>query len=673
MHADLDWLPERPDWPELLAQARSAPSSEAVPLYRALASCRIDFTRTVKLDRAVQAQLRSPAGLTPVRLAVLGSSTLTHLLPAIRVAGLRRGLWIEIYEAPFGTYRQELADPGSPLHTFCPNAVLLALDARHVLELEHAGGPGHGLATMRECWRLATDSLACAVLQQTLLPVFPPVLGNNEHRLCQSPAAVVDRTNHCLRETSTAAGVQLLALDVFARTEGLAHWHDPALWHRAKQEVHPAAAPLYGDQVARVLAALLGQTAKCLVLDLDHTLWGGGIGDDGLEGIVLGQGSAAGEAHLELQRYALALRDRGVVLAVCSKNDEANALLPFEQHPEMLLRRNDIACFVANWDDKATNLRRIARELNLGLDALVFVDDNPVERGLVRRELPEVHTPAMPEDPAEYVRVLASAGYFEGLGVTGEDRQRAASYSALAAARRAAADGPGTATDLDSYLASLHMELLWSPFDTPGRARITQLINKTNQFNLTTRRTVEPEIARLITRPDVLTLQLRLRDIYGDHGMIAALIAEPISTTHPDIPGGPRATFMPQPHRGMNGVDEPQPTPEPTDLLITDWLMSCRVLGRNVEHATLALLAEQARARGVRRLIGRYLPTPKNTMVRDLYPRLGFTLLEQGPGDATLWSLDLAGFHPQPVPIDCHPAASPNTATNASSAHIPYK
>ncbi|GAC1420351.1 MAG: HAD-IIIC family phosphatase [Acidobacteriaceae bacterium] len=650
MYADLDWLPERPDWPELLAQARSAPPAEALPLLRALASSRIDFTRTLKLDRAAQAKLHHPEGLTPVRLAVLGSSTLTHLLPAIRVAGLRRGLWIEVYEAPFGTYRQELADPVSSLHSFRPTAVLLALDADHAVDLEHAGGPGHALTTMRECWRLATNSLSCAVLQQTLLPIFPAVLGNNEHRLSHSPAAIVERTNNCLREASTAAGVQLLALDTFARTAGLARWHDPALWHRAKQEVHPAVAPLYGEQVARLLAALLGQTAKCLVLDLDHTLWGGGIGDDGLEGIVLGQGSAAGEAHLELQRYALALRDRGIVLAVCSKNDEANALLPFERHPEMLLRRADIACFVANWDDKAANLRRIARELNLGLDALVFVDDNPVERGLIRRELPEVHVPEMPEDPAGYVPVLAAAGYFEGLGVTDEDRQRAASYAALSAAR-SAGNRPEAATDLNSYLESLHMELLWSPFDATSRARITQLINKTNQFNLTTRRTVEPEIAQLTTRPEVLTLQLRLRDIYGDHGMIAVVTAEP-----PPEPLG--APFMPQPHRGMGGENEPQPTPEPTDLLITDWLMSCRVLGRKVERATLNLLVEQARTRGARRLIGRYLPTAKNAMVRDLYPGLGFTLLQQGPGEATLWSLDLASYQPAAVPIDCNPPES---------------
>jgi FkbH-like protein len=477
---------------------------------------------------------------------------------------------------------------------------------------------------------MARQAFQCAVVQQAVMPSFAPVLGNQEHRLAGSPASLVDQVNAALPAAAADEGVSVLALDAFAREQGLRRWYDAGLWYRAKQEVHPAMSPLYGEQVARVVGALLGQSRKCLVLDLDNTLWGGVIGDDGLEGIVLGQGSAAGEAYLELQLYAKRLMERGVVLAVCSKNDEANALAPFERHAEMALRRGDIACFVANWQDKAANLRRIAQELNLGLDALVFVDDNPAERGLVRKELPMVAVPQMPDDPAEYVRVLAAAGYFEGLGVTDEDRARAAQYAANA---RREAGRVESATDLVGYLAGLGMELAWQRFDAAGLGRIVQLINKTNQFNLTTRRVVEAEIERALGRPDVLGLQFRLKDMYGDNGMIGVTLCESASA------------------EGLKAAGFPGVAVEEGDGFVGIWLMSCRVLGRQVEEATMNVLAEQARAMGLRRIFGCYLPTAKNSMVREHYGRLGFELVATAADGATLWKLELERFQERATQI----------------------
>jgi FkbH-like protein len=632
LDTDLDWLPERADWQKLLEEAKGLELPYALEQYRLLADSRIDFARTVKLDRAIQRRLRTTLasdilGFTSVRLALLGSSTLSHLIPGIRVAGLRRRLLIDVYEGPYGTYRQELADTRSGLHQFKPTVLVLALDARHLVQM---ASPDLALEAMRDCWQTAKQAFACAVIQQAVMPIFSPLLGNQEHRLTTSPASMVEKINAELRRAAEEQGVSVLALDTFAREEGIRRWYDPALWYRAKQEVHPAMSPLYGEQVARIAAALVGRSRKCLVLDLDHTLWGGGIGDDGLDGIVLGQGSAAGEAHVELQRYAKGLMERGVVLAVCSKNDEANALLPFEQHPDMLLRRSDIACFVANWQDKPANLRKIARELKLGLDALVFVDDNPVERGLVRKELPMVEVPEMPEDPAEYVRVLAAAGYFEGLGVTGEDRERAAQYAANAKreAGISAAAGEGAATDLQSFLAGLRMELEWKPFDPAGRARIVQLINKTNQFNLTTRRRTDAEVEQMMQQPAALTMQFRLKDIYGDNGMIGIIIAAPAAET------------------GLHGATA-------ADRAIDTWLMSCRVLGRQVEDAMMNVLAEQAKACGVRRIFGQYIPTAKNAMVREHYARMGFELVETSAEGATIWVLDLAAYSPKETQIAC--------------------
>lgn len=650
MESDLVWLPEQLGWHEDLSSARSLGSRglpEALRRYRALACSRMDLALTVKLDRAVQASLErarssgvDPAGFTRVRLALLGSSTLSHLLAGIRIAGLRRGLLIEVYQSAYGTWRQELGDRESGLHSFRPDALLLALDARHLVDVERVGGTGSALSLLRETWRSARETLGCAILQQTILPVFPPVLGNAEHLLPESAAAFVEHLNAELPQAATEAdGVHLLALHRLAAEHGVHRWHSPGLWFRAKQEVHPAMAPVYGDHVARVVAGLLGQTAKCLVLDLDHTLWAGGIGDDGLEGIVVGQGTAAGEAHLELQRYALALRERGVLLAACSKNDHSNAILPFEHHPGMLLRREHFACFIANWDDKAMNLRRIASELNLGLDALVFVDDNPAERGLIRRELTEVKVPEMPEDPAEYVPTLAAGGYFELLGITGEDRSRANLYGQTGFRNTHTAETQaGDKTSLEGYLTSLNMELNARPFDRPGRARIVQLVNKTNQFNLTTRRVLDSEVDRLAADPDAITLQLRLRDIYGDHGMIAVVVAEK----------------APVRRNGMAGIlpdQEGKLRFGPGDWIITQWLMSCRVLGRRIEYATLNLLVEQAAVHGVRRLLGVYRPTAKNGMVRELYDRMGFEAFHASGEGTSVWALQVAEYQRTAAPI----------------------
>jgi FkbH-like protein len=341
-------------------------------------------------------------------------------------------------------------------------------------------------------------------------------------------------------------------------------------------------------------------------MDLDNTLWGGVIGDDGLEGIRLAQGDATGEAHLSVQRYALALRERGIVLAVSSKNNDDVARLPFRSHPEMLLREENIAVFQANWSDKVTNIRAVADELSLGLDAMVFLDDNPAEREIVRQFLPEVAVPELPEDPALYARTLSAAGYFEAVSLSNEDLKRAELYQDNA--RRVALQKQFV--DIESYLASLEMEIIFQPFDETGRARIAQLIGKSNQYNLTTRRYTEAEVDQLMRDPRCFTLQTRLIDKFGDNGMISVVVCR----TSGD------ATWE-----------------------IDTWLMSCRVLGRCVEQAVLAEIVAAARREGVRTLIGKYLPSGRNQMTADHYSKLGFTLTGKEPASgATNWELAIA-------------------------------
>ncbi len=340
-----------------------------------------------------------------------------------------------------------------------------------------------------------------------------------------------------------------------------------------------------------------------------HYRWGGVMGEDGLEGIIVGPGTALGEGFASFQDYCRELARRGVILAACSKNDEADALEPFERHPEMVLRREDIASFVANWSDKATNLRLIANEIGIDLNSLVFIDDNPFERNLVRRELPMVSVPELDQDPATYANTIADAGYFESVAFTDADRQRTAHYQTNLA--RIALQPP--AVDLDSYLRDLNMKLIWRRFDRLGLARITQLINKTNRFNLTTRRYTDVEVLDMMHDPAVIGLQLRLQDRFGDNGMIAIIIGR------------------------LRGND---------DLLIDTWLMSCRVLGRRVERAMLNLVASEAARLGAQRLIGVYVPSKKNEMVLGHYKCLGFRSTDIDAAGRVRFVLDLDTFSP---------------------------
>ena len=605
-----------------------------------LSRTRLDFIRTNVLDAAVaRAFPRGPAGLgtKPIRLAVLGTSTTAHLQPGIRMGALRRGLWVTTYEPEYGQYLQDLLDPSSGLHRFEPNAILFALDSDtltagfepSMTAAEADAAFDLTVQRIEQSWALAQDAFRSPIMMQTPMPVFPSLMGSNEHRLPGSRSNALIRLNVRLRSMADQAGVDLVALDDHVASDGLDGWHDAALWHRAKQEVTPAATPVYGDLVARVLAAYQGRSAKCLVLDLDNTIWGGVVGDDGTDKLVLGQGSALGEAFVGVQRYAKNLAQRGVILAVCSKNDEANALEPFERHPDMILRRADIACFVANWTDKAANLRTIAERLNIGVDSLVFLDDNPFERNLVRAALPEVAVPEVPDDPALIPRCLAAAGYFESLSITADDRARTAQYRDNEDRKAILA----SATDLPSYLRGLDMRLLWGPFDPVGLPRIVQLVNKTNQFNLTTRRITADEAKAVMGEPTSVGLQIRLLDRFGDNGMIAVVIGH---------------------LRGR-------------DLVIETWLMSCRVLGRGVEDATLDLVVGEAKRLGATRIVGEYRPSAKNGMVRDHYRKLGFTANREDD-DAAWWTLALADRQRRETFMSVERSTSPDSVQNAGDS-----
>jgi FkbH-like protein len=625
MNPFLPWLLPIADIGEQVRAARAiGDPGERFARLRALAQHPFTFAETLSFDRALTEALAAlPAkdrGVPELRLAWLCSSTTDHLVPSARVAALRRGLLLESYTCGYGQHRQEALEPPPELVAFRPKAVLFGLDPFEGLPTPRLDASATEVDEavrawvdeLRGLWDHAREAHGAIVLQQTIPNVQAPLFGFYEHAVPAAPTHVTDTLNHALADAAVREGVLVLDLDGWAARAGHEAWFPPARWHHAKQLVAPALAPLYGEFVARCVGAAVGASKKVLVLDLDNTVWGGVIGDEGVDGIVLGPGSAAGEAHLAFQRFAKGLAERGVILAVCSKNTPSIAEEAFRRHPEMVLRPGDIAAFYANWDDKPQNLRRIAEELNVGLDALVLVDDNPVERALVRAELPMVGVPELPEDVAGYARRVSDAGYFDAASFTVDDRKRARQYEENAQREQSRV----IASDVNAFLRGLEMHLEVAPFDDASFVRIVQLINKTNQFNVTTRRYTEAELRAAIAAPGVVHFSARLKDRFGDNGLIAVVLAKP----------GERAG----------------------EQLIDTWLMSCRVLGRGVEQETLNVLVNAAKSNGVHTLVGEYRPTAKNGIVRDLFERLGFSALPAAEGGAALWKLSLADFERRP-------------------------
>jgi FkbH-like protein len=609
---DLCWLPSPPE--DFASQCRAivADRDHIGTRLQHLACHALSSTQLVRLAKSIneaRASQASLAPLTPFRLGVVGNGTLDTIVPALVASAARHGIALDCTVAEYDQFLQEAISPDSPINRVRPDAVLVALDYRGLNLQCTLGDPAAEeagiddalgiLTTIRQALHRHGGAIS---IVQTVAPPPEGLFGSFDRLLPGTARHMVDGLNRAIVDSMSGTADVLLDIAGLAETVGLAQWHSPAQWNMAKLPFADDFVPLYADHVVRLIAALRGKSRRCLVLDLDNTLWGGVIGDDGLDGIKLAQGDPTGEAFLTVQKLALALRERGIALAISSKNNDDVARAPFRSHPEMLLREDHLAVFQANWDDKATNLTAIADALSLGLESLVLLDDNPAERALVRRLAPQVAVPELPDDPALFARTLAAAGYFEAVAFSEEDRRRAAFYQGNAE-RVALAQRVGS---LDDFLASLDMTIEFHPFDSVGRQRIAQLINKSNQFNLTTRRYTEAEVEAAQRDPACFTLQVRLTDRFGDNGMISVIICR---------------------ERGDTAWE------------IDTWLMSCRVLGRGVEAAVLTELSHHARERGIRSLIGIYRPTNRNAMVREHYPKLGFALHGEGQDGTTEWQI----------------------------------
>jgi FkbH-like protein len=559
-------------------------------------------------------ELREHVPLRPCRLAVLRSFTLEPMIPVLNAAALVAGFDLTVHLSPFNAYAQEILSPGSPLYSFDPEIAVLAVQTRDIAPAlwDHwtqtpaaacAEAVEHALDSFRSWIRAFRANSSAHLLIHNLEQPVAPAFGMLDSQREQGQAAAVFTFNRELRRLAAAVpGVYVLDYDALVARHGRGTWHDERKWLTARMPIAASNLQYLAEEWVRALHPLLGKVAKVLVTDLDNTLWSGVIGEDGIEGIKLGA-DYPGACHLALQRALLDLSERGILLAACSKNNPEDALAVLERHPEMLLRPRHFATMRLNWTAKAENLRDIARELNLGTESLAFLDDNPVERDHVRTELPEVTVLDWPDDPLAYAQSVRRAPVFERLALSAEDGARNRYY----AEQRKRDEMARQAGSIEDFYRSLGQRVEVMPAANGNVLRVAQLTQKTNQFNLTTHRYSEQQIAGLSASPDCRVYAVRVTDRFGDNGIVGAVIT-----------------------RDNGEVCD-------VDTLV----LSCRVIGRTVETAILSFLVEDCRARNLRELRGWFRPTAKNAPAADFYRQHNFQTILSEDG-ATLWSLPVA-------------------------------
>jgi len=558
-------------------------------------------------------QIRDKLPLRPYRIVFLRSFTVEPAIPLLRASAFVNGIDLTVHIGDFNAYAQEVLDQDSSLYKFAPDAVVLTVRTADVapdlwqtfadLSAEEAAQASRRVSNSFTQWiRAFRERSQAALIVHNLEQPARPACGIFDAQSESSQAGAIRQINDEIRRAAAEQrGVYVLDYDALVARQGRLRWKDERKWLTARMPIAADQLLSLSREWMRFLAPLTGRIAKALVVDLDNTLWGGIIGEDGMTGIKC-DAEYPGAAYQALQRVMLDLSKRGILLAICSKNNLDDAMEALNNHPGMMLRPKHFAAMRINWSDKAQNLREIASELNIGIDSLAFVDDNPVEREQIRAALPEVMVIELPDDPLEYAATLRECPAFERLTLSAEDQQRTALY----AEQRERAEAEQSFQSKEDFYRFLEQEAEIAPVLPATLARIAQLTQKTNQFNLTTRRYTEQQIADMAERPAWQVTSIRVRDRFGDHGLVGVAI------THDE-----------------DGVCE-----------IDTFLLSCRVIGRTVETALLSYLADGAAARGCRQLIGWFLPTKKNVPAKDFYAQHEFQL-DQQTSNGSCWSFDL--------------------------------
>ena len=537
---------------------------------------------------------RDCTGFHTLRVALIGDSATQLLAKALRGMSIEHSFQMHLFEAAYNQVERQFMDPSSELYEFDAD-IIVVFQSTHKLGEYHSGLPIEGQASLAD-ERLSFVASICEnpslankkIIYFNYSEIEDTVFGSYANKVTSSLSYQVRKLNFELMNLSQQYP-NLFICDIAGLQNkfGRDFMFAPNVYVSTEMILSVDALPYVASRVMDIICAIKGQFKKCLILDLDNTVWGGVIGDDGLEGIQLGHGLGIGKAFTEFQMWVKKLKQRGIIICVVSKNDEETAKEPFEHHPDMVLKLDDIAVFQANWETKVDNIRTIQRILNIGFDSMVFLDDNPFERNIVRENIPGITVPELPEDPGEYLEYLYSLNLFETASYSQADKDRTKQYQVEA--QRVSLQK--TFENEADFLKSLDMVSTVSGFTKFNTPRIAQLSQRSNQFNLRTVRYTEADITALAEDPNVIDLSFTLEDKFGDNGLIAVII--------------------------MKRQDA-------ETLFVDTWLMSCRVLKRGMENFTLNTMVERARKAGYQRIIGEYLPTTKNKMVEQHYTDLGF-------------------------------------------------
>ncbi len=533
-------------------------------------------------------------GLKAIKVAVLGDSATQFLVQALRGEGYEKGFDLQIQEADFNQIERQVFDPSSELYEFKPEIVIVFQSSHKLLGKynklkpeQHSLFASFELESMTNIYLALAKNAQAKIIFYNYTEIDDAVFGNHANKTESSFLFQLRKLNYELMlYASQNTGLFLCDISSIQNQVGKANFFHTSVYINTEMVLSIDVLPKVAARTVDLISAIHGTIKKCVILDLDNTTWGGIIGDDGLENIQIGN-LGIGKAFSEFQYWVKKLKNRGIIVAVCSKNTEAVAIEPFESHPDMVLDLEDIAVFIANWENKADNIRHIQRVLNIGFDSMVFLDDNPFERSIVRENIPGICVPELPEDPADFLEYLYSLNLFETISFSFEDTERTKLYQ-IEAKRNLVQQ---KFTNEDDFLKSLNMISLVQPFNKFNTPRVAQLSQRSNQFNLRKVNYTDADIEALALSENHFTFAFTLEDKFGDNGLICVVILQKENCQC---------------------------------VFINTWLMSCRVLKRGMENFVLNTIATFAKEKGFRILKGEYLPTAKNDMVKDHYFNLGF-------------------------------------------------
>lgn len=566
--------------------------------------------KILRKRRSIKRELLEKGEMLEKHIAILGGSTTHDVRDMLELFLMNQGILPTFYESEYGQYWQDAMFPNEELQAFQPDVIYVHTSNRNITAWPELEDTAEAVARLQQreyqhfstMWDKLRSTYCCPIIQNNFEYPFYRLMGNQDAADIHGRVYFVSRLNLKFYEyAQNHDDFFIHDINYLSADYGLEKWSDPFFWYMYKYALCLDAIPTLAFSVSNIIKSIFGKNKKAFALDLDNTLWGGVVGDDGVENLILGQETSVGQAYTEFQQYLKEMKKCGILLNVISKNDHENAITGLN-HPDGTLKPEDFISIKANWEPKSVNLAQMAQELDLLPESFVFVDDNPAEREIVRRQIPGTAVPEL-HRVEHYIQVIDRSGFFEATNLSEDDLRRNEMYKGNAA--RTALQN--SFVNYEDYLLSLEMRATIRAFEPLYISRIAQLTNKSNQFNLTTRRYTQEEIERMASDPDYITLYGKLEDRFGDNGVVTVVIGK------------------------VSG--------KCLDIVL--WLMSCRVLKRDLEYAMMDELVAKSRERGITQIIGSYYPTAKNSMVRDFYEKQGFSKLSEDDAGSTVWKLDL--------------------------------